>query len=108
MNLKKNREVIDECHGRMQGDCPVFIPNKSVLAEKLVEEVQIQTIHRAATLTMAKIRDQYWIATLRQLVKRITEKCYGCQRLNISHYPKPSQGLTPTDRTKQDLSFLVI
>ena len=27
---------------------------------------------------------------------------------NISHYPKPSQGLIPTDRIKQDLPFLVM
>ena len=37
LNLKMNQEGIYECHGRIQGDYPVFIPNKSVLAEKLVE-----------------------------------------------------------------------
>ena len=54
-----------------QGYCPVFIPNKSVLAEKLVEKAPLQTIHRGLILAMARIRDQYWIPTLRQLVKRI-------------------------------------
>ena len=54
-----------------QGYYPVFIPNKSVLAEKLVEGAPLQTTHRGLTLTMARIRDQYWIPTLRQLVKRI-------------------------------------
>ena len=53
-----NREGIYEGHGRIQGDCAVFIPNKSVLAEKLVEELHLQTIHGRMTLTMAKIRDQ--------------------------------------------------
>ena len=33
-----NQEGIYECHSRMQGDYPVFIPHKSLLAEKLVEE----------------------------------------------------------------------
>ena len=41
-------------------------------------------------------------------MKRIIKKCYRCKRFNISHYPKPSQGLIPTDRTKQDLPFSVI
>ena len=108
LNLKMNQEGIYECHGRIQGDYPVFIPHKSVLAEKLVEEAHLQTIHGGVTLTMARIRDQYWIPTLRQLVKRIIKRCYGCKRCNISHYPKPSQGLIPTDRTKQDLPFSVI
>ena len=57
---------------------------------------------------MASIRDQDWIPTLRQLVKRIIKRCYGCKRFNISHYPKLSQGLIAIDRTKQDLPFSVI
>ena len=105
LNLQMNQEGIYECHGRIQGDYSAFIPNKSLLAEKLVEETHLQTIHGGVTLTMARIRDQYWIPTLRQLVKRIIKRCYGCKRFNISHYPKPSQGLMPTDRTKQDLPF---
>ena len=102
-----NQEGIYECHGRIQGDYPVLIRNKSVVAEKLVEESHLQTIHRRVTLTMAKIRDQYWIPTLSQLVERIIKNCYRCKRLNISHYPKPPQGLIPTNRTKQDLPFSV-
>ena len=51
---------------------------------------------------------QYWIPTLNELVKRIIRKCYGCKRFNISHHTKSSQGLIPTYRAKQDLSFSVI
>ena len=107
LNLKMNQEGIYERHGRIQGDYPVFIPNKSVLAEKLVKEGHLQTIHGRVTLTMARIRDQYWIPTLRQPVKRIIKRCYGCKRFHIIHYPKPSQKLMPTNRTKQDLPFPV-
>ena len=71
LNPKMNRGGISECHGRIQGDYLVFFPNKSILEETLVEEAQLQTFHRGVTLTMAKISDQYWIPTLRQLVKRI-------------------------------------
>ena len=105
LNLQMNREGIYECHGRIQGDYSAFIPNKSLLAEKLVDETHLKTIHGGVTFTMARIRDQYWIPTLGKLVKRIIKRCYGCKRFNISHYPKPSQGLMPTDRTKQDLPF---
>ena len=42
LNLKMNREGIYENQGRIQGDFPVFIPSKSVLAEKLVEEAHLQ------------------------------------------------------------------
>ena len=57
---------------------------------------------------MTGIRDQYWIPILRQLVKRIIKRCYGCKRFNISYYPELSQGLISKGRTKQDLPFLVI
>ena len=59
LNLKTNQEGIYECHGLIQGDYPVFIPNKSVLVEKLVEEGNLQTIHGGVTLTMVRIRHQY-------------------------------------------------
>ena len=70
-----NQESIYECHGGIQGDYAVFIPNKSVLAEKLIEEAHLQTIPGGVTLTMTRISDLYWIPTLRQLVKRIIKKC---------------------------------
>ena len=86
----------------------MFIPNKSVLAEKLVEEAHLQRIYGEVTLTMARIRYHYWIPTLRQLVKRTIKRCYGCRRFSISHYLKPSLGLLSTDKTKQGTPFLVI
>ena len=103
-----NQEGVYECHGRIQGDYPVLIPNKSLLAEKSVEEGNLQTIHGELTLTMTRIRDQFRIPTLTQFVKRIIKRCYWCKRLNVIHYPKPSQGLILRDRSKQDLPFSVI
>ena len=93
LNLKMNQEGIYECHGRIH-------PNKSVVPEKLVEVAHLQTIYGGVTLTMSIIRDQYWIPTLRQLVKRIIKRCYECKKFNISNYPKPSQGLIPTEQNK--------
>ena len=81
--LNESTEGIYERHSRIQVDYPVFIPNKSVLEEKLVEEAHSQTIHRWVALTMAKIKDQCWIPTLRQLVKRTIEKCYGCKKSTL-------------------------
>ena len=34
LDLKLNQEGIYQCHGRIPRDYPVFIPNKSVLAEQ--------------------------------------------------------------------------
>ena len=56
-----NQKGIYECHGRIQGHYPVFIPNKLLVAEKLVEEAHLQTVHPGVTLTVVRIKDQYWI-----------------------------------------------
>ena len=73
LNLKVNREGIYECHGCIQGDYLVFIPNNS---RKFVSGSSL-TNNLRRILAVAKIRDQCWMPTLRQLSKRITKKCYG-------------------------------
>ena len=78
LNLKMNGESIYKCYGCIQGHYLVFIRNKSALAEKLLEEANLQIIYEEMTLTMTKIRDQHWIPTLRKLVKRTIKVCYGC------------------------------
>ena len=44
-----------ECRGRIQGDYPIYIPNDSLLAEKIVQEVHIWTIHGGVGLTMGEV-----------------------------------------------------
>ena len=98
-----NQERIYEFDSLTQGDYPVLIPKKSVQAEKLLEKAHLKIIHYGVTLTITRMKDQCWIPALRQLVKMIIKRCYGCKRFNISHYRKPSQELIPTDGTKQHL-----
>ena len=47
------------------------------------EEAHLQTIHRGVTVAMAKIRDQYWIPTLRQLVKSIVTSVTSAKYLTL-------------------------
>ena len=50
LNLKKNENGIYECHGRIIGDYPIFIPMSTLLTEKLVEKAHYQTLHGGVTL----------------------------------------------------------
>ena len=68
--MKASEEGLYQCFGRIQGEHPIFISKESVLAEKLVEEAHILTIHEGVRLTMTKIRSEYWILSLQQLVKK--------------------------------------
>ena len=63
--MKMSAVGLYPCFGRMPGEHPIFILKESVLAEKLVEEAHIITINGGVALTMAKIRSEYWIPSLR-------------------------------------------
>ena len=53
-----------ECRGRIQGDYPINIPKDSLLAEKIVQEAHMQTIHGGKSLTMGEVKKNYWIPKL--------------------------------------------
>jgi hypothetical protein len=50
---------------------PIYLPDSSLFAVKLVEEAHMKTLHGGVILTMAKIRENYWIPRLRRLVKKL-------------------------------------
>ena len=56
-------------------------------------------------LTMAKIRELYWIPRLRSLAKRVIGQCYGCKRFQAQALSKPPPGLLPTSRTEGSRAF---
>ena len=55
LNLKKNKQGLYECWGRIIGDYPIFVPGKTLLAEKMVEKTHYQTLHGRVNLTMTGI-----------------------------------------------------
>ena len=71
LNLQRNTNDMYECRVRIQGDYPMYIPEYSLLVEKIVQEAHIRTINGEVSLTMAKVRKNYWIPKLRGLAKKI-------------------------------------
>ena len=57
---------------------------------------------------MAKARETYWIPRLRQLVKCLSKRCYGCKRFHVSAFANPPPGYLPTDRTEETAPFQVV
>ena len=72
-NLQENNVGILECRGRIIGEYPVYIPDIHPFATSLVREAHITTVHGGVGLTMAKVRERYWIPQLRRLVKKISD-----------------------------------
>ena len=64
LNLQKNNAGIYQCMERIQGQCPLYIPQRSILAEKIVHEAHKKTMHGGVISTMAAVRENYWITKL--------------------------------------------
>ena len=77
LNLQRNDEGIYVSKGRIQGHYPVYLPLRVTLSEIMVQDAHILTLHRGVGITMARMREHYWIPRLRQLTKSVINHCYG-------------------------------
>ena len=57
---------------------------------------------------MAAVREEYWIPTLRKLVKSVRSTCWGCKRFRALPVRAPPPGLLPKERTDISGAFEVI
>ena len=67
LNLQPNEFGVLVCHGRIQGSFPVYLPDCHPFTTKLVEQAHMRTLHGGVGMTMAHIREKYWIPRLRRL-----------------------------------------
>ena len=108
LNLQPNDAGVLECRRRIEGDYPVFLPQNHLFTRKLVEQAHLTTLHGGVGMTMAKVRDLYWVPKLRQLVKRVRSDCWGCKRFRVQSYENPPPGNLPTTRTQGTTPFEVL
>ena len=108
LNLQKNSDGLYECHSRIQGNYPIYLPPRAVLSEKLVQDAHMLTLHGGVGLTMALIRSDYWIPRLRQLTKKFINGCFGCKKFQTKAFGSPPPGNLPIDRTMGSISFQVL
>ncbi|XP_068704709.1 uncharacterized protein [Montipora foliosa] len=108
LNLQEKDNGLLECRGRIQGDYPIYVPNSHQFADKRVAEAHQNTLHGGVGLTMAKVREQYWIPRLRRLTKKVVKNCHGCKRFNAQAFAVPPPGQLPKDRAEGHSTFEVI
>lgn len=108
LNVQKNEEGILECRGRIVGQYPVYLPDTAPFTEGLVCQAHIDSLHGGVTLTMARLRERYWIPRLRKLVKQVRRRCCGCKRFQAIAYTSPPPGQLPITRTEGETPYQVV
>ena len=61
LGLQRNEQGIYVCHGRIQGEYPIYLPSQELFSEKVVANAHRNTLCGGPGLTMAEIRQMYWI-----------------------------------------------
>ena len=108
LGLKKNEKEIYVCHGRIQGEKPVFLPSSFLYTERVIAHAHHSTLCGGVGLTMAKVRETFWVPRLRQITKKVIKSCYSCKRFHVTPYNAPKPGLLPNDRTEGQRPFEVV
>ena len=108
LNLQLNGQQVLECRGRIIGEYPIYLPDNHPFTQKLVFQAHLATLHGGVGLTMAKVREKYWVPRLRRLVKKIRGTCNGCKRFREKPYPAPPLGNLPSTRTQGSTPFQVV
>ncbi|XP_068707968.1 uncharacterized protein [Montipora foliosa] len=105
LNLQKNEDGLYECRGRIQGDYPIYLPVSALFTKKLVMHVHTQTLRGGVGMTMAKVREKYWVPRLRCLTKQVIRSCHGCKWFQVAALPNPPTGTLPKERTAGSVPF---
>ena len=108
LNLQPSEEGVLECRGRIQGEYPIYLPDSALLAAKIVQRAHVTTLHGGVGLTMARVREKFWIPRLRKLTKRVVRKCSGCKRFQAVAFANPPPAPLPRERTEGRTPFNVI
>ena len=59
-------------------------------------------------MTMAKIREKYWISRPRRLTKRVINECLGCKRYQVTALANPPTRNRPKERIEGSVPFKAI
>ena len=108
LQLETNENGILQCHGRIQGEYPIFLPDSALFTTKVVQRAHLSTLHGGVGMVMAKVREKYSVPRLRKLAKKVISSCYGCKKFRARPANAPPTGLLPKCRTEQSTPFAVI
>ena len=86
---------------------PYLLPKHHHLTKLLVYSIHKQHLHVGVNSTVTALRQQYWIPSARQLVRRLLCKCVPCLKMIGKPYSSPESPPLPHARTQEGKPFEV-
>ena len=108
LNLQLNTDGVLVCRGRIQGEYPIYLPDSNSFTAEIVKQAHETTLHGGVSMTMAYVRERFWVPGLRRLARRVAKHCYGCKRFQAQPLHDPPPEDLPKSRTERSTSFDVI
>ncbi|XP_025265579.1 uncharacterized protein LOC112638301 [Camponotus floridanus] len=84
---------------------PTLLPSASHLTQLLIKATHLRTLHGGVQLTLAALRQEYWVLRGRALVKSFIHRCLPCVRWRAAT-PQPPMGNLPAARVIPSRPFL--
>ncbi|XP_032690793.1 uncharacterized protein LOC116853726, partial [Odontomachus brunneus] len=86
--------------------CPIVLPRQSHFTTLLVRDIHERTLHGGTQLTLATLRERFWVPAGRAFVRGLLHRCVVCTR----HQARPMQPMMaplPRDRVVPTAPFNV-
>ena len=112
LKLYLDDEDLLRCRGRLQytdlpydAKFPILMPKDNYLTTLIVQSMHKTVMHGGVCETLTHIRQTYWRAQGRQLIKRIISKCVTCRKIQGPPFRSAPTPPLPKSRVLQSQAF---
>lgn len=84
---------------------PIILSRHNVVTKRIIEDAHIGTLHGGTQLTLATLRNKFWIIDGKRAVKQIIQKCIICFR-HKQHSSEQLMGNLPSPRVRPGRPFI--
>lgn len=113
LGLVLSADGIIRCAGRVRNHpiydhemkYPILLPKGAYLTKLIIQNAHKKVKHYGIGATMAEIRNQFWIASMRSTVRKVLNKCVICRKVMGRAYQTPDAPPLPKFRLDESKPY---
>lgn len=83
---------------------PAIMAYSNILTPLIIRDAHLKTLHGGNTLTLAFVREHFWITKVKRAVQLVVRKCVKCTRFK-AEMQQQQMGNLPIERTTEARAF---